>query len=155
MPSMPWRGPAERVDEVGGEIGVDQLDVLVQRAVAEQHVDRLRRVVTGGERREANADAEAVGIERLDARDAAHHVLAHPGIAHDVRGHFDALLQRERGGGRLDVGGGRADVVGDVDPGHGLAASDPSALRRGVGVRDVTARTAQGSHAARPPPGRC
>ena len=88
--------PGEARQEIGRKVDVDELDVRMQRAVAEQHVERLRDVVAGGGGREAD-DCRVLAVRAgVDRGDAAHHLLANVGVGDRGVRQLDALLERER-----------------------------------------------------------
>ena len=69
---------AECRSQVGGNVDVQQHDVLVQRGVAEQHVEQLPGIVAGGGGGQADADVEDPVAAVLDRFDLAHDVAQDP-----------------------------------------------------------------------------
>src|SRR5262249_29637723 len=73
-------GPGEPRDEVGWKLRIRELDVLVQRAVAEQHVDRLRGVASGRRGRESNDDIVPTIVDLANPAHLADDVLQHESV---------------------------------------------------------------------------
>jgi hypothetical protein len=112
-------GAVEAGEEVVGEADVDQLHVVLQRAVAEQHVHRLADFPAGGHRREAEHHRVAVRREFGDAFHLRDDLGAHVVAGHGLERHFNALLERERARAGVDVARGAAQVVDGVEAAHG------------------------------------
>ncbi len=90
--------PAESLRQRRRQIQVDEFDLRLQRAVAEQYVQKLAGILAdrlGGEPQVG--EAGAVGL-RLDPLDACHHLVEHAGLADGLRRHLDALFDRQQPG---------------------------------------------------------
>jgi hypothetical protein len=107
--------PAEGTRQRRRQRRVEQLEVGVQRAVAEQHVHQLAGV--GADRLDAERklrQASAVGL-RFDAFDARHDLAQHAFVAHRFGRHLDALLEREHARALRRVRGRRVQAIGHQD----------------------------------------
>jgi hypothetical protein len=111
-------GPGQRV----GHVDVDQFDIRLQRAVAEQHVHQLAGVIADRLAGQLQVgEAGSVGL-RLDAFDAGQHLVEHAGLADRLGRHLDALLDGEQPGPVHSLPRSDVQAVDDVDPGrrHGM-----------------------------------
>ena len=112
-------GAAKMRDERSGKLGIDERDVVVQRCVAEQHVEKLTRFEAGRFHREAQAHVEDVGGDRRDFGDLRHDFAQHARVPHRRQRRFDALLERDRLRTGVDRIGRRAHAIGGGDPAVG------------------------------------
>lgn len=88
--------PAERGGERGRHLDVDELDVVVERAVAEQHVHELARLAAGRLDRDLEPDLVAPVAQGRDRGDARDDLVADAGVADRRERQLDALLEGER-----------------------------------------------------------
>ena len=109
---------AELRHEIRGKLHIDQLDVIVQRAIAEQHVDGLRDVAAGGRGRQANAHLVHAIVAAMHTVDASDNMLGDERIADDFGRDFDALLERDGRRHGVQLFRRRAHAIGDVEPRH-------------------------------------
>ncbi len=93
---------AERRTQPGRQVDVPQDDIVVQRAVAEQHVQQLAGIVIHGRRRQRNRDIEQAGHDLSNRFDASDDFRQDKVVGDRRQWHFDALLDRERTGARVD-----------------------------------------------------
>ena len=107
-----------------GEFHVGEEHIRLERAVAEQNGEELRRIASGGGERLRDGDAVKARTRGVDLHHAAEDVGRHPGIARRrVAGQLDRLLQQQCLGARGHVPRGGADEIGDVEAGvAGVAA---------------------------------
>ena len=99
---QPVTGAAEGVDQLVRKLDIVQRHVVVQRGVAEQHVDELPGIAADGRGGERDAHLEQPVFFFGDALDAADDLGAHE-VVHDRRQrHLDALLDRDGACARLD-----------------------------------------------------
>jgi hypothetical protein len=117
---QPVARTAEPFYELARNVGVVQHDIVVDRRVAEQHVDELAGILPDGLGRKRDAHLEDALFPRLDRNDPADD-LRQDGFVLDRRHrHFDALLDRDGAGAVLDRGGIGADAIdGFQSRGHG------------------------------------
>src|SRR6516165_9957013 len=90
----PVAGTAEDLDQVLGKRDVGEYHVLVQRRVAEQHVDELPGIAADGRHRERDADLEQAVVAFGNGLDAADDLGAHEIVLDRRDRHLDALLDR-------------------------------------------------------------
>jgi len=107
--------PAKDGRERARKADVLELDVGLQGAVAEEHVEELRRVVRRGGPRLRQGDPVVVRLEWLDRHNAPDHVLAHERRAQRGPRELDRLLQKERLDPDVNVRRGRAHAVDHFD----------------------------------------
>jgi hypothetical protein len=93
---------AEDRDQFLRKHDIAQHHVLVQRRVAEQHVDELPGVVSDGLDRERDADLEQAAIPFGNGLDAADDFRAHEIVRDRRNRHLDALLDRNGARALLD-----------------------------------------------------
>ena len=95
---------------------IQEGDVVVERRVAEQHVEELSRLEPGRLHGDPDPDLELVRRHGHDIVDARDDLGEHARVVDRRKRRLDALLERERQGAGVDVAGGRADAVGRIDP---------------------------------------
>ena len=117
---QPVTGATEGFDQLLRKHDIVQRHVLVQRGVAEQHVDELPGIAADGFGGERDANFEQPMFFFGDALDPADDLGAHE-VVHDRRQrHLDALLDRDGACTRLDRSGVAAGVVDRLQTwGHG------------------------------------
>jgi hypothetical protein len=93
---------AEGLDHVAGKLDVMQHHVLVQRGVAEQHVEELPRIVPDGLGGERDADLEQSALQVGDGLNASGDLLEHEVVIDRGERHLDALLGGNGLGARVD-----------------------------------------------------
>ncbi len=109
--------PAEAEGELARKRDVLEHHVLVQRGVAEQHVEELPGIVADGLAGERDADLELPVLPLGDLLDPADDAREHEFIVDRRQRHLDALLDRDRAGARLDRAGIAADTVDGLQAG--------------------------------------
>ena len=116
----PWRGPPKAFDQLGRKLDIVQRHVVVQRGVAEQHVDELPGIAADGLGGERDANLEQAVFLFGDASTRPT-ISARTKSSVDRRQrHLDALLDRDGACARLDRSGVAADVVDRLQTrGHG------------------------------------
>ena len=127
-------GPPKARHEVVGKFRVMQDDILLQRRIAEQHVDELAGIVAGGRAAERDAHRERAAADVADRLHLADDLVEDLLVLDRRERHLDALLDRDRLRARFDGARVRADVIDGVEAGHGEASCDeaktyPSARR--------------------------
>ena len=100
------------------EVEVDQLDVGLEGAVAERHVQQLGQVGTHRQGGQIQAHAEQLGSDRLDGRHPGHDLVEDARLSDGVEGHLHALFDGQGLGPSLHVGGGGPDPVDGAQPVH-------------------------------------
>ena len=119
---QPVTGAAEAFDQLGRKRDIVQRHIVVQRRVAEQHVDELPGIAADGLRGERDANLEQAGLLFGDALDPADDLGAHELVRDRRQRHLDALLDRNGACARLDRPGVAADVVDRLQTrGHGCS----------------------------------
>ena len=117
-PAIPARGPGSQSKATSGSSTSARNDVRLQRAVAEQDVEELRRIAGGGGEGVGDGDAVEILARGADLHHAAEDVVGYLGIARrDVAGELDRLLEQQCLGTRGHVPGGGADEIRDVEAG--------------------------------------
>lgn len=111
--------PGQRGQDLFGESHVHELDVGVQRGVAEQHVDDLRDVAAHRRDGELDVDVEQAVAMRAPSRDASRNVARDVRVVQRGGGQLDALLEGDAVRHRGNVGGRAANAVGDGNAAHG------------------------------------
>ncbi|MGH7330538.1 MAG: hypothetical protein ACREJX_19490 [Polyangiaceae bacterium] len=93
----------ERGQECRRQDDVMQLNVLLQRAIAEEHVEKLSGIFT--DRRDGQLQGHAISgvFHRLDPGDARYDLLANARVAYRGERQLDALFERERLRSRADI----------------------------------------------------
>ena len=147
---------AQRPAQRGGDVDVDALDVGVQRGIAEDHVQELRRLAGGD--RDGIRDRRELAAGRIRAQrfDAPEHLLQHEAIAQRRARHLDRLLAGHLLGARCRPARVDREPIGH--PKNFVLASRRSGTSRSSAAADVAgdvgARGALLGVAVRaPPPG--
>jgi len=113
--------PAKCINEFVGKRGVDQCHIVLQRRVAEQHVEQLAGCETGRDRRKSDANLEQSAAKIGNVFDLAQDFVQHERIIDGWNGHFDALLDGNAVGARCDGFGVTANVIQGLNSGDGHA----------------------------------
>jgi len=116
--------PFESLQVARRKRDIDELHLGLQRAVAEEHVHELSRLVSRGAGRQRDIDLERAA-RRADGIDARHDLAQHVLVVDRIERHLHALLGCERAGPRVDPGGGCPNAVSGDDA---FAASAHAAL---------------------------
>ena len=103
------------------KLGIVQHDVVLQRGVAEQHVDELTGVVAGRGAAQADSDREQAGRNLADILHPADDVVEDVLVLDRRKRHLDALLDRDGTGAAFDRTRIRADVINGDEAGHGFS----------------------------------
>ncbi len=121
----------EACEELRRPRDVGELNVCVQRRVAEQHVDELGDVAAGGFRGERDRHVVAAVVARADAGDARDDALRDVRVVDGSERQLDALLQRDRLRHVRDVRRCGRDAVGGGDRFHRRCVPAPMVHRGG------------------------
>ncbi len=81
---------------------VAENDILMQRRIAEEHIDELTRIFADRSRGEVDAHVEPAVADILYIGDLPHDLRQYAGIVDRLKRHFHALLDRNRIRPRLD-----------------------------------------------------
>ena len=106
------RRAAERSQQLGRQAGVVENDVVMQRSVAEQHIDELAGVGADGRGGERDFDVEPAVAAILDPGHLADDVGEDRSLAHRRQRHFHALFDGDVARAGLDRARVAADAVG-------------------------------------------
>ena len=87
-------------------------DVVLKRAVSEEHVHELSRLAAGRRHGQRQLHAKTAFFDRLDLLDASHDIIENALFVNRRARQLDALLEGKRFGARLDLAGTRRDEVG-------------------------------------------
>jgi hypothetical protein len=98
-------------DQLGRERDVGERHVLVQRRIAEQHVEELPGILPDGRRGERDAHLEVPTRDFDDRLDAADDLGADEIVGDGQERHFHALLDRDGARALLDCARLAADVI--------------------------------------------
>ena len=111
---------AEHPHQLGRQLDVVQHHVLMQRRVAEQHVEELPGIRSDGLGGERDADLEQRVVQLPDRLDPADDLGADEIVLDRRNRHLDALLDRDRARALLDRARVAADVIDGLQTGmHG------------------------------------
>jgi hypothetical protein len=105
--------------EIVRQFGVVQDHVLLQRGIAEQHVDELAGIVADGRPCEGDAHRKQTGRNLTDIVNSADDVVEDLPVVNRRRRHLDALLDRNALRPRRDGTRVGPDVIGGDEAGHG------------------------------------
>ena len=112
----------EAFDQLARQHDIVQRHIVVQRRVAEQHVDELPGIAPDGFRGERDANFEQALFLFGDGLDPADDLAAHEIVCDRRQRHLDALLDRDGVRPRLDRFGVAADLVDRMQTrGHGCS----------------------------------
>ncbi len=103
--------PAEGIGKLARDYDVAEYHIILQRAVAEQHVEQLPGIIAHGRGSERNAHLEPALLLGDDFVHPADDALQHERVADCRERHLDALLDRDGAGTRLDRAGIAADAI--------------------------------------------
>jgi len=120
---------AECLDEPRSELDIVQHHIILQRAVAEQHVEQLRGIFTDGLLPQRDADLEQAFFYFGDRLDLSDDFCAHEWVVNRRNGHLDALLDSKRTGARFNRVRIAADTIESFQPSlhhHSLTGAPPS-----------------------------
>src|SRR4029077_5850585 len=106
--------------------------VVLQRGIAEQHVDELAGVIAYRDAAERDTHREQAGRALADTHHAPDDLVENVLILDRRKRHLDALLDRDRTGARVDLARIRADVIGGDEAGHGLSLKIADAITKGI-----------------------
>ena len=110
--------PAEHRRKLVRDRGVMQDNVVVDRGVAEQHVEELPGVAADRRRRQRDSRLEQSRGNFADAFDAPGDLRQHMLVVDRRERHLDALLDGDRLRARVDRFRVAADVIDRLQPGH-------------------------------------
>ena len=119
---QPVARAAESLHKLGRQLDIVQHHVIVDRGVAEQHVDQLPGIVADGRGGQRDAHLEQAMAQIADGEHAADDLGEHDIVVDRRKRHLDALLDRNGAGAALD----RARIAADVI--DGLKTDTPAAL---------------------------
>ena len=133
---QPVARAAEAFDQLARQRDIVQHHIVVQRRVAEQHVDELPGIAADGFRGERDAHFEQAVLLFGDGLDPADDLGAHEIVVDRRQRHLDALLDRDGLRARLDRFGVAADLVDRLQTrGHGcsdLLTALPATIEHGA-----------------------
>ena len=95
-----------------------QDNVVVDRGVAEQHVDELPGVASDRRRRQRNARLEQTGADLANAFNAPDDLGQYVLVVDRGQRHLDALLDGDRLRARVDRFRVATDMIDRLQPGH-------------------------------------
>ena len=107
-------------DERVRKLGIDEYDIVVQRRVAKQHVEKLAGIGADGGGGQSDAHLEQVLVERAGRLDLSDDLVEHEAVVDGRDRHLDALLDRDGARARVDRARIAADMVDGGETGmHG------------------------------------
>jgi hypothetical protein len=118
----PWTG--QPVERRIGKLDIREDDVRLERGVAEDDVEELRRVERGGSERVGNPHAVAALGLGMHPLNLPQDPLRHPGIPHRRTRQLHRLFEQQCLGAGIDFPGGSSDEIGYMERGfaHGSTA---------------------------------
>ena len=109
-------GSAESRCEGGRELDVEQRHIVLQRRVAEEHVEKLARLEASRFGGQSNRGIECTAVRGHDLDDTRDNLIQNARVTDCFDRQLDALLERNCLCARVDRGRRGADTIRRFDP---------------------------------------